>query len=155
MKFNLNRLNSELEKNGLPTVDEKLIIQGGGGYGTFDRIIIGGEGAGLIGNEKTNDNYKINISGGYGEFLLGYKVIDKPKLTVYPKLGIGYMAVGVEIEKRNNNKVETLTDAMTKFTEKTDFVFGGMILDLSLNLEYMLSKIRNRQIGGMMIEVEG
>lgn len=62
---------------------------GGGGHGTINNLILGGEGHSCFGPEN---------AGGYGFFNIGYAIISSNKIMFYPLLGIGGGAVTRETD---------------------------------------------------------
>lgn len=62
---------------------------GGGGLFFSRRLVLGGEGYGLIGPRRSGGGYDSLLDGGYGMFQIGYDLLDSPDWTLYPLLGIG------------------------------------------------------------------
>lgn len=62
---------------------------GGGGFMFSRRLVLGGEGYGLVGPRRSGGGYDSVLDGGYGMFQIGYDLVDSPDWTLYPLLGIG------------------------------------------------------------------
>ncbi|TDT71762.1 hypothetical protein EV215_0446 [Hypnocyclicus thermotrophus] len=135
---NLSGLNSKFASNGIPKVEEAFSVQGASGYFTFDRIVLGLEAAALLGNDKINTNYIVGLDGMYGKIIMGYALIDNGRLSIIPRFGVGKLSMDVKVEKRNNNDIQTVDDALTLYTEKSKFNMAGTMLDAGVSMEYNL-----------------
>lgn len=82
-------LNNRLDEAGYPTFASEMISIGGGGYGVTNRILLGGEGHGLITANKGFNSRDVSVGGGYGLFTLGYLFQPRPSLRIYPQVGFG------------------------------------------------------------------
>lgn len=133
-KIDIENLNSGLENAGYSTFSDRFISFGGGGYGIIKRIIIGGEGHGLIGEEATNESTKTSISGGYGFFDVGYLLYSTDAFNLYPLLGIGGGGVNLKIVERSTPSFE---DVLENPNRNAELSTGGFLIDLGFGADYL------------------
>ncbi len=101
--IDIQNLNSRLETKGYPKFSDKFISLGGGGHSIIGKVIIGGEGHGLIKKEASNENYKSSLGVGYGFFDLGYIVFSTENLSLYPLLGLGGGGMSLKIMEKETH----------------------------------------------------
>jgi hypothetical protein len=89
--MDLEDLNIALLDRGYPDFDETFLTLGGGGFAVRNRVLIGGEGHGLLQSQQTSPNgaLRTGLFAGYGMFNVGYQVVRSRSLALYPLLGIG------------------------------------------------------------------
>jgi len=131
----VNDINTSLNNNGLPELNDSLISLGGGGYGIIDRFLIGGEGHGIVKKVTTSELYKTTFTGGYGVFDLGYVLTSSRKFLLYPMVGIGANVVDMQItQKETIDFDDVLNDPKRGIHLKQE----SMILDMSMNASIAL-----------------
>ncbi|MCX7957838.1 MAG: hypothetical protein N3B13_02195 [Deltaproteobacteria bacterium] len=151
--ISLSGLNKELNINGLPEFSESQYAFGGGGHGIIGNFIIGGEGHGLSGESKSNNLYKVSVSGGYGLFDVGYIVFKKDGLILYPLLGIGGGGLNVTIKEK---ATYDFNEVMKNPKRGIDLSNGGFITAISLCADYLFSFGKDKDgSGGLMIGLRG
>jgi hypothetical protein len=74
---------------GYPEITSKPFVTGGAGYGIFSNFVLGGEGGTMHAGSFTQGNQKVELTGDYGFFSLGYVVMNKKGILVYPLVSIG------------------------------------------------------------------
>ena len=131
----IDALNSRLEGKGYSKFSDSFFSLGGGGYAVINRVIIGGEGHGLIGRDETSGNYKTSLSAGYGFFDLGYIVYSTGYLNVYPLLGLGGGGINFKIVEREAPSFDEVLDDPKRSIELST---GGFLLNVALGTDYLL-----------------
>ena len=91
-----------VNENG-PQLSNHLIQIGGEGYGLIKNWVIGGGGYHNTGDQKISGSEAYQVDGGGGYINVGYVVFNASDLLVFPLLGLGIDALGVE--KRVNEDV--------------------------------------------------
>jgi hypothetical protein len=86
---------------GYPTITNQPFVGSGAGYGLFNNFVIGGEGGNIHAGTFTLGNQKVELSGDYGLFSLGYVVVNKKGLLIFPLLGIGSNTLNVFIHQKD------------------------------------------------------
>lgn len=136
-QIKINELNKMLKDNGYPECEENLTSFGGGGHGIIkDKVIIGGEGHGLIGRESSNDTYKIRIVGGYGVFNLGYILYSTKNLRLYPIFGIGGGGLSLKIIEKKEDL--SFRDVLENPKRGVELSTGGFLVNLAIGGDYLL-----------------
>jgi hypothetical protein len=95
-------LNRSMDAAGYPGFSSSALTLGGGGLGSQGAFLIGGEGHGVLGSDRTtaSGDLQTRIGGGYGLFTVGYDLLPDDALSVYPLIGIGAGALSVKIHER-------------------------------------------------------
>jgi len=154
MSLDLGDLNSSLLAAGLPQLEEKYLTLGGAGFGEIGRFMIGGEGAGLIGQHRStpSGSYDVSLDGGYGLFRIGYNVVSRGGLDVYPTLGIGGAGTQLEIRGRS---APTFGEVVTDPARSSRLTNGGFLLGLGIDADYRitLGTTPTGEHGGMLIGI--
>lgn len=147
-KIDVKNLNSLLRVYDYPVLDESYTSIGGGGYGLVNNFVIGGEGHGLIGSEVSNQNYKVNLTAGYGMFNIGYLLHNDSGLKIFPLVGFG----GGGIELRINEKASLdFTDVLSNPKRGSSLSLGGLMLNVGLNGNYVINFNEEKSFGGILI----
>lgn len=148
----LSDVNSFLKRKGYPQLEAIPLSIGGGGYGIIGRIIIGGEGRGVIaGGIGENKNYKTSFSLGYGYINVGYNIFSTEKINLYPTVGIGGGAISVSIEEKK--RIPSSIDEAVKpenFPRKTELSRGSLVLNLAIGGDYLLGKTDEKGAAGFI-----
>ena len=107
--IDFSRLNSALP-GGYPELVNRPFVSAGTGYGIFSNIVVGGEGGRLHAGSFTKGNQVVELSGTLGYFSLGYVVLNKKGLLVFPTVSIGDNVVEMYIhEKDQSTPFQTVT----------------------------------------------
>lgn len=146
-RLDLGDLNPRLQAAGYPSFSEDFLALGGSGYTVRQRVIIGGEGHGLLGPaEITADGeFRTRISGGYGMFNLGYALVSGPRAALFPAVGVGAGGVVLEILDR---AAPSFDDLLLNPGRGVRITTGGLLLDTSAGLTYRLTERTTRRRGG-------
>ncbi len=131
---NIDKLNSRLESNNLPKFDNNLFSFGGGGHATIGKLIIGGEGHGLIARDVSNSNYTNSLSCGYGLFNLGYNFLSFDNFDFYGLLGFGGGGYELNIIEKNLPEFDELLKNPKRMVKLSN---GGFVLAGEIGLDYI------------------
>ena len=151
--FNLNTLNSRLTEHGYPEFSGHLLSIGGGGHAIVGKLVIGGEGQGLSGEEKSvrvnSQPFKSSLSGGFGLFDLGYLVYSKNGLNLYPLLGIGGGGITLKIAEDSSPSFD---DVLSHPNRSVELIYGGFVFNLSLGVDYFIKMAQEEEgFGGFVL----
>jgi hypothetical protein len=83
-----SKLNSSLPA-GYPQLTNKPFVTSGIGYGIISNIVIGGEGGTIHAGSFTKGNQQVDLAGDFGFFTLGYVVLNKKGILLFPTVSIG------------------------------------------------------------------
>lgn len=130
IELDLEELNGDLQGGGLPALDGSFLTLGGGGYGTRGRLLIGGEGHGLLGSDGTtaDGSTQVSVGGGYGLFKLGYLAFAQSGLEVFPSIGIGGGGMHVQIVERS---APTFGDIIDDPQRSSKLSAGSFLMDVA------------------------
>lgn len=134
--IDIDPLNSELESKGYSTHSDNFGSFGGGGHIIINRMIIGGEGHALVGEEEESviarGSFKTSLSGFYGFFDVGYLIHSKHDLNVYPLIGIGGGAMSLKIGP------DSFDDILENPRRGAELSAGGFLLNAALGTDYLM-----------------
>jgi len=134
--LDLSGLNRELSRYGYGTFRENNYTYGGSGFGVLgERLILGGEGHGFT-QEVSTAAYSQRLSGGYGFFDVGYIVLDRWNINVYPMVGLGGGGMGVRITERS---APTFSDILTDPKREAGLSTAGLMAQAGLGIHYLLN----------------
>lgn len=131
-----------------------FIVIGGTGHAMMNKFVIGGTGFAIIGDAIKTDSIKASPDGGVGTFDIGYLLLDKSKIKIYPMLGIGGTGFGLQISKTRNLPISTVVDNPG---QEINISHAGFVTDISINinlipvLEY---DEKNDSYGGFMTGIK-
>lgn len=148
--IDIGALNSELEKKGYPKLSESFFSSGGGGCGRIGRVIIGGEGYGLIGEKTTSESYEISIGAGCGFFDIGFIAISYGDLMVYPIFGLGGGGLSLTIKERGTPSFDEILESPKRGVEIST---GGLLFNLALGMHYLIKLGGERNGGGILVGI--
>lgn len=145
-------LNSSLP-TGSPVLTNRPFVSAGAGYGIFSNFVIGGEGGTLHGGSFTRDNQVIDLSGSYGFFSLGYVLINKKGLLMYPLLSIGDNDLDLYFHQKDQTaSFSTITGEPF---QSVTLHYKTRMLKASVAGVYVLKGSKNDNgAGGLMIGLE-
>ena len=131
----LGPLNNRLADAGYPTFASETVSLGGGGYGVVaDRLMLGGEGHGLITADGTFQGRNVSVGGGYGLFNIGYLFRPTPKLRVYPQAGVG--GGGLQLEIGSTGDADEFDDILENPNRSATVGQASLLVSLGGGLEY-------------------
>lgn len=152
MGLDLGDLNATLVAAGLPKLDDQYLTIGGAGFGEIGRFLIGGEGAGLIGQHRTTSNgsYDVSLDGGFGMFRIGYNVVAHRGFDLYPTLGIGGAGMQLEIRGRS---APTFGEVIADPARSSRMSSGGFLLGVGIdgNFRIAFGEKPTGERGGMVV----
>ncbi len=91
----VSELSQRLRDAGYGELRSWMVGIGGGGMGRIRRLLIGGEGYGLLEQRAAAMGKEARLSGGYGFFTLGYVVAEPAGVSLALLGGIGGGSLGV------------------------------------------------------------
>ena len=109
-------LDGRLDATGFPTFSSDALSLGGGGWAIRDRLVIGGNGHGLIVGEHTTSDgaYRTSLAGGFGQLDIGYRLFANERASLIPVAGFGAGAMTLEIVEQGSATFdEILSDPRT------------------------------------------
>jgi len=138
---------------GYPEITSKPFVTAGAGYGVFSNFVLGGEGGTIHAGTFSKDNQVIELQGDFGFFSLGYVVLNKKGILIYPLLGIGSNDLTVYIHQKNQDAAfGTVTGEPF---QATTLHYSTKMLKLSLAGLYTLQGNKNEKgSAGLMIGLE-
>lgn len=145
----VSEMNSALENLGYPTFSGNMLMLGGSAYGVFNRFIIGGEGESLISPKKENDNYSLALTGGYGLIKVGYMLFRPKSFELYPLLGFGAGALGVNIHEEGTPG--NFNDFIANPEMGTGLWNGGLLADFGLKMNFLIGSDKDTNHGSACI----
>lgn len=113
-----------------PTLGDGLIQIGGEGYGLINRWVIGGGGYYNRGDKVEDSNLEYQLHGGGGYLNVGYVVYTTDQMLVFPLLGVGADALGI-----NRGIDEDVAFEPGRFLEANYFTITP-ILDLGAGVDW-------------------
>lgn len=133
--LDLDDLNATLEDAGYANVDDSFISFGGAGYGIVGRVIVGGEGQALAGDDATSGSYVTSIEAGYGLFDLGYLLVSSGGLNLYPMIGVGAGGMSLRIRERGEPSFDEVLADPRRGSELSNW---GLLVSLDLGADYLV-----------------
>ena len=151
LRLDLDDLSSALDGAALPSMSEDFLTLGGSGFAARGKFLIGGEGHAVLGTgETTGDGgRRLNVSGGYGMFRVGYLVYTRDALDVYPLFGIGGGGMSLKIAERFAPTFDqVIADPETSSTLSTAL----FVLDVGVGASYRITMgQRENGVGGILV----
>ncbi len=145
-KLVIDDLNTRLKNKNYPEFEDRFFSMGGGGVGIVHRLMIGGEGHGMINKSITSGDYDVSLAAGSGFFDIGYIAYATRGFFIYPMLGIG--GGGMTLKMINTSGDPSFDDILTNPSRMVILTAGGLLLDLSLGMNFVFSKATNEYSGG-------
>ncbi|CAM3514340.1 hypothetical protein [Salinibacter ruber] len=128
-------LNDRLGGAGYPTFASEMVSLGGGGYGVVaNRLMLGGEGHGLLTADGSFQGRNVSVGGGYGLFNLGYLFRPASGLRVYPLLGLG--GGGLQLDIENAGTADDFDDVLDNPNRSASVGQASFLVSLGGGLEY-------------------
>lgn len=112
------------------------ITLGGGGMMIVRNFILGGEGHSLMGQDFNNPTQSLNIKGGWGQFNVGYVLLGKKGMLLYPKIGIG--GYNHRMVVTDAGQTASVDDVFFSGNYSgTELIKNGLLLSGSIGFDYM------------------
>jgi hypothetical protein len=147
----VDALNDRLDAFGYPTFGSAFLSLGGGGYGVVGgRVLLGGEGHGLIRPSQSVGGRDVSVGGGYGLATIGYLAVAQSNWRVYPQLGVG--AGGFSVDIGSAGAATEFDDVLDDPNRSAELSRGSLLVSLALNATYELSG--PGEAGGFRIGVQ-
>lgn len=154
MGLDLSNLNATLVASDLPQLNDQYLTLGGGGYGEIGRWMIGGEGAGLVGQHRatTSGSYDVSLDGGFGMFRMGYNITPHRTFDIFPSIGLG--GAGMQLQMRGRS-APTFGEVLADPGRSSRMTTGGFLLGVGVDGNYRLvfGEAPTGEQGGMLIGV--
>ena len=141
---NLGALDDALDAAGYPTFDSEMLAIGGGGYGLVGRVMVGGEGFGLIAPTRGFEGRELSVGGGYGLFTLGYLLTPERRFDAFPVLGIGGGGLSFDI---GSEAVDTFDDVLENPSRGASMEQFNLLVQIGAGAEYPLQSDGGLRIG--------
>jgi len=129
--MNVSKLHSFIPENS-HKFSNNMVLVGGAGHSIINHLVVGGGGFGLIGDAINTDSIKASIGGGFGSLDIGYLIINKKKMKLYPMIGLGAGGFGLQILSNNRFSIGNKIKEPGKEMNINQNTF---ISDISLNLD--------------------
>jgi len=132
--LDLGPLNDRLAAQGIPTFSNRFVTLGFGGHRERGRLLIGGEGHGLLEQSETAGAFQRKLSGGYGFFDLGWMLARSPAVRAYTLLGVG--AGGMNL-KTTERALPSFDDVLAEPRRGSDLAVGNLLVQFGAGAEYI------------------
>jgi hypothetical protein len=150
----LGDLNSALTSAGYQSFDRNGWTMGGGGYGLKNRLLIGGEGHGLMfASRATPSGRETRLQGGYGMFDIGTVIHSTDRATIYAVGGIGGAGVQLDIQDRDGTGLgpdirdPTFDEVIRDPGRRSKLDRAAPLFGIGVGIDYFLSGSR----GGFLV----
>lgn len=140
--FDMTSLNDDLAAAGYSRMENPFITLGGGGTIRLGHLVLGGEGHWLrnVGGEAESDEFRFDVSGGYGLARLGFDVVQWRGLSIYPIVGIGGGRLRIDILREGGAGFD---DVLADPAREVRMTQRALLLDASLGIDYRF-EVRKR-----------
>ncbi len=147
----IGALNDRLESVGYPTFGSAFLSLGGGGYGIVGgRVLLGGEGHGLIRPSQSVGGRDVSVGGGYGLATLGYLAVSQSNGRVYPQVGLG--AGGFTVDLGSAGTATEFDEVLDDPNRRAELSRGSLLVSLALNATYEFST--SKEAGGFRVGLQ-
>jgi opacity protein-like surface antigen len=149
-QLQLDPLNETLAEAGYSSIGQTALSLGGGGHVMVGRLRIGGEGHFVtsLGGDGSRGDTRVNVSGGYGMFRLGYAVVATERFSLYPMLGVGGGGLTVSFTQQGStNFDQVLADP----GRDASMSRGGFLFDAALGADYRIAVSHEGDGEGFML----
>jgi hypothetical protein len=130
----LDALNDRLVLFGIPSFNDHFLTLGGGGHVEIDRVLIGGEGHGLMSQSESSAGFSHELSGGYGFFNVGGVIIRDNDFRLFGLVGVGGGALELETSER---ALLTWDEVMANPRRGAELTVGGIMLQTAFGADYI------------------
>jgi hypothetical protein len=146
----LDALNDRLTFYGIPSFDDHFLTLGGGGHVEIDRLLLGAEGHGLLGQTESSPGFSHELSGGYGFFNVGGVIIRDNDFRVFGLVGLG--GGGFELET-TERALLTWDDVMANPRRGAELTVGGVMLQTAFGADYIADVDETFGLAGVSVGV--
>ncbi len=135
----VSEITKELAGKGYDVPSEAQFHHGGGGYSTFGRLIVGGEGSGG-GQVHRNSDHEIDYGSGRGFYTLGWLFRIGKLIRIYPLLGLGGEGAGANV-RTDTDETAQMMPSPDKKSSILQIITLNPSLSLGVGIEIRLSGI--------------
>jgi len=130
----IDNLNDALSNAGYPESNRIAFAVGGGGYGVLrNRLMLGGEGHGLIVTNEPSNAREASYAAGMGFFIIGHQSLNvEGQILAYPFVGIGGGGATLAIE---HTGAERFGDVLANPDRGATLVQGSLLLQIGGGIE--------------------
>jgi hypothetical protein len=134
--MNFKNINVKLNGNSLPELNNIQFYYGIGGSTHFEKVLFGGEGYQFYTDETEKGNNQLKSQGGLGYLYVGYKVIEKEKFYITPRVGLGGGGIQIQI---NSKTTETL-DNFLLTNHSNNLSVGNLLFHSGFKFGFVIGK---------------
>jgi len=155
MDLEVDALNQRLTDTGFPELSSSALTLGGGGHAVRGRLLLGGQGHGFLADDETtlDGATGVRLGGGYGLFNLGWEVVGRDRLSIYPTAGLGAGGLALQIGPRD---VPRFDDVLEDPGRGVTLSHGGLLTSVGVRAEMALGDRPRRRAPrqGLIVGVE-
>lgn len=144
----LDELNDRLFLFGIPSFNNHFVTLGGGGHIEIDRLLLGGEGHGLLKQTQASPGFTHSLSGGYGFFNVGGVIVRDNDFRVFGLVGLGGGGLQMETSER---ALLTWDEVMASPRRGVLLTVGGFMVQTSFGADYIADVDETFGIGGVTV----
>jgi hypothetical protein len=133
-EVDLDSLNNRLALFGIAPFEQRFLTLGGGGHFEIGRIMIGGEGHGMIEQEQTTGSFQRELAGGYGFFDVGVLLARETDVRAYVLAGIG--GGGFELES-TERALPTFDEALLNPPLGAEMSVSSFLVQAAVGADYI------------------
>ena len=142
-------MNDALAARGLPQVSSAFVTLGSAGYFRLNRLLLGGEGYAILPREGSSPTHETTVSGGMGFFDVGYVVVSRGGLAIFPMLGLGGGGLSYSIGEKRAGGFDAVLDDPRRGASLTR---GGFLGQIALGIDHLFDGRREAtQAGGPVV----
>ncbi|GBC84359.1 hypothetical protein HRbin11_00784 [bacterium HR11] len=139
-------LNRTLTRTGFAPLPDRFVSLGGGGWAVLGRLLLGGEGHGLLDRRTAADGREARLSGGYGFFDLGYVIARSSAWQAYGLVGLGGGRWSLRIQEAG--RIPDFPDLLRRPAGGLRLTTGGFLLQAALGLDARVPLVRRPRYQG-------
>jgi hypothetical protein len=145
--INTSELNHSLEQSGYAAFGPSMPSWGGGGMFVIHNFMIGGQGAGYFGQQRSSDISTADLRGGYGQASIGYLFRTTKRSVLFPVIGIG--GGGMTLNTGPNSSPGDFSQQLKSPSGTLSASAGGWFLtaELTFNHFFLASELQGFFIG--------
>ncbi len=132
-----------LKSRGYPAPEFNGVSSGGGGYFQVGRLLIGGSGEGTNARAE-NDIHQSAVGAGSGMANVGWLLLERGGLRVYPLIGAGGSGTGMSVQPKNR------TSQGVSITGGGANILAGVGVEFRLRITKSFAPLIGVRIGVML-----
>ncbi|MCS7312833.1 MAG: hypothetical protein NZ742_07975 [Acidobacteria bacterium] len=142
----LEDLNRTFRRTGFPPLEERFVSLGGGVWTFLGRVLIGGEGHGILDQRTTVGRREAHITGFQGFFDLGYLIARSPAWQAYGLIGLGGGRWFLRIQE--SGRLPDFRGLLRWPEGSARLMTGGVLLQAAVGLDVRLPVVRRPRYQG-------